>query len=198
MPQSRFVDGGQRFAARVRDEDNGTAHRGPPLWSRGKRWTLTGTLSGYFFRIFSPSFFLFSKTLSSLYWNFIVRASGTTAKPNVENLKTDTVATCAQASDRYEQGTMSSSSNNGKNNNNIRSSSCSGWSTGAGRGVCCFCRPSADPSAVPTAMQLRQATRAPPWAAARELRGPRPTFEIRTLVTRQTPDFPSFVLQTLC
>lgn len=33
---------------------------------------LTGTLSGYFFRIFSPSVFLFSKTLSSLYWNFIV------------------------------------------------------------------------------------------------------------------------------
>jgi len=42
---------------------------------------LTGTLSGYFFRIFSPSVFLFSKTLSSLYWNFIVnRGTGQTER----------------------------------------------------------------------------------------------------------------------
>lgn len=33
---------------------------------------LTGTLSGYFLRIFSPSVFLFSKGCSSLYWNFIL------------------------------------------------------------------------------------------------------------------------------
>lgn len=33
---------------------------------------LTGTRSGYFRRIFSPSAFLFSKGCSSLYWNFIV------------------------------------------------------------------------------------------------------------------------------
>lgn len=34
--------------------------------------TLTGTLSGYFFRIFSPSFFRYSKGWSSLYWNFMM------------------------------------------------------------------------------------------------------------------------------
>lgn len=33
---------------------------------------LTGTLSGYFFRIFSPSFFRYSKGWSSLYWNFMM------------------------------------------------------------------------------------------------------------------------------
>lgn len=33
---------------------------------------LTGTLSGYFFLIFSPSDRLFSKGCSSLYWNFMV------------------------------------------------------------------------------------------------------------------------------
>lgn len=44
---------------------------------------LTGTLSGYFFRIFSPSVFLFSKTLSSLYWNFIV---STTVRKNATQI----------------------------------------------------------------------------------------------------------------
>lgn len=38
-----------------------------PPWQRA----LTGTLSGYFFRIFSPSFFLYSNGWSSLYWNFM-------------------------------------------------------------------------------------------------------------------------------
>lgn len=42
--------------------------------------TLTGTLSGYFRRIFSPSAFLFSNECSSLYWNFILSALSTKAK----------------------------------------------------------------------------------------------------------------------
>lgn len=33
---------------------------------------LTGTRSGYFFLIFSPSFFRYSKGWSSLYWNFMM------------------------------------------------------------------------------------------------------------------------------
>lgn len=43
--------------------------------ARGQRSssTLTGTLSGYFFLIFSPSFFLYSNGWSSLYWNFMMR-----------------------------------------------------------------------------------------------------------------------------
>lgn len=43
--------------------------------ARGQRssGTLTGTLSGYFFLIFSPSFFLYSNGWSSLYWNFMMR-----------------------------------------------------------------------------------------------------------------------------
>lgn len=48
---------------------------------------LTGTLSGYFLRIFWPSVFLFSNTLSSLYWNFILHHRACTskeAKPNVK------------------------------------------------------------------------------------------------------------------
>lgn len=40
----------------------------PPLPPR----SLTGTRSGYFFRIFSPSFFRYSKGWSSLYWNFMM------------------------------------------------------------------------------------------------------------------------------
>lgn len=42
------------------------------LMKNMNRFLLTGTLSGYFLLIFSPSVFLFSKGCSSLYWNFII------------------------------------------------------------------------------------------------------------------------------
>lgn len=44
------------------------------FWAKVSNHTelLTGTLSGYFFLIFSPSDRLFSNGCSSLYWNFIV------------------------------------------------------------------------------------------------------------------------------
>ena len=38
---------------------------------------LTGTLSGYFLLIFSPSAFLFSNGCSSLYWNFMLLSAYT-------------------------------------------------------------------------------------------------------------------------
>jgi len=43
-----------------------------PSWNFERCFVLTGTRSGYFRRIFSPSAFLFSNGCSSLYWNFIV------------------------------------------------------------------------------------------------------------------------------
>merc|ERR1719507_2657643 len=47
-----------------------------PILAFGDFSTMTGTLSGYFLLIFSPSALLFSKGCSSLYCHFMVLALG--------------------------------------------------------------------------------------------------------------------------
>lgn len=65
----------------IRPETNISCNLFKCLWQQRHNEWLTGTRSGYFRRIFSPSVFLFSKVCSSLYWNFMAATKVMTVDP---------------------------------------------------------------------------------------------------------------------
>lgn len=68
LPKQRNKQPTRKTKGRLRAKSAGQAATAAPASPP----QLTGTLSGYFFLIFSPSFFLYSNGWSSLYWNFML------------------------------------------------------------------------------------------------------------------------------